>query len=335
MTLRAVGRRGAARCGTTGEYVRIRTSIRPAAGCLALVLVLTGCSGSRNGTTETSPATPAPSGSFVAGGQPSAATPCGITRTPPKYEHVVWVVLENKGPGLIVKSASASYFNELIGKCGYATNAHAGKHPSLPNYIAMTSGSAQEINDNGPPAVHPLNVESIFSQLGPNRWRALAESMPGNCHKTDSGKYVAHHNPPTYYVNISAQCETQDVPLGDTPDISAPFTFIAPNQDNNTHDTNVAAGDAWLKSFMPKILNSPQYRAGKTAAVITFDEDEGRDSQANPIPTLVLSPSTGIGAKPDTHYTHYSLLRTTEELLGLGLLRNASTATSMREGFNL
>ena len=86
---------------------------------------------------------------------------------------------------------------------------------------------------------------------------------------------------------------------------------------------------------MPSILNSAQYREGRTAVVITYDEDENEGNPQNPITTVVISPSTGAGIKDPTYYTHYSLLRTTEELLGLELLGHAAAATSMRQGFNL
>jgi len=41
------------------------------------------------------------------------------------------------------------------------------------------------------------------------------------------------------------------------------------------------------------------------------------------------------GTRSATAFTHYSLLRTTEEQLGLGLLGNAATATSMRSPFGI
>jgi hypothetical protein len=48
----------------------------------------------------------------------------------------------------------------------------------------------------------------------------------------------------------------------------------------------------------------------------------------------VISPFSHA-VRDDTHYTHYSLLRTTESLLGLPLLGHARSATSMlgRFGF--
>ena len=67
---------------------------------------------------------------------------------------------------------------------------------------------------------------------------------------------------------------------------------------------------------------------------VTFDESEGGSSQQ--VPTFVISPSTPRGARSGAPFTHYSLLRTTEELLGLSpYLGAAASAPSMRAAFGL
>jgi hypothetical protein len=159
--------------------------------------------------------------------------------------------------------------------------------------------------------------------------------MPSDCFKQDSGTYVPRHNPPTYYTGIADQCQRQAVPLGGTADISAPFTFVAPDRKSNTHDTTIAYGDKWLPGFLPGILDSAEYTSGKTVVMITYDEDEDEDNPANPITTVVIAPSTTPGTKDATYYTHYSMVRTAEDLLGLPPLGKAARATSMKAGFTL
>jgi hypothetical protein len=261
-------------------------------------------------------------------GRPSSATPCGTARRPPAWQHVVWVVMENTGYSGIVRAPGAPYLNQLAGKCGLATNFFAETHPSLPNYIAMTSGSTQGITDDADPSAHPLSVPSIFSQLDRD-WRSLQESMTDNCAAKSSGLYAVKHNPAAYYRNVA--CAAQDVPLADPPDISARFTFITPNLCNDMHDCSVAKGDAWLARWVPKMLDSSQYRSGTTAVFITWDEDSG----PNQIATLVIAPSTPRGTRSATTFNHYSMLRTTEEMLGLPPLGEASKAASMRSAFHL
>ena len=139
------------------------------------------------------PPTGIPSSLAGPGIVPTAANPCGTTATAPAWEHVVWIVMENKQPGQL-DASNAPYINDLAAKCASATNFFAESHPSLPDYIAMTSGSTQGITDDSAPSSHPLNVPSIFSQLGTG-WRALAESSPSNCYRSDSGFYAVRHVP--------------------------------------------------------------------------------------------------------------------------------------------
>jgi phosphatidylinositol-3-phosphatase len=277
---------------------------------------------------STSAPAPAP-----AAATPTSSQPCGVTTTAPAWQHVVWIILENKGYDQIIGSPNAPYINGLANQCGLATNFFAEAHPSLPNYIAMTSGSTQGITDDGDPSQHPISAPSIFSQLGAGGWRGLDESMPSNCAHSSSGGYAVRHNPAAYFTNIASQCSSQDVALADPPDVSARFTFITPNLCDDMHDCSVATGNGWLESWVPKILDSAEYRAGNTALFITCDEDEGGSGQH--IATIVVAPSTPAGTKDGTRYDHYSMLGTTEAMLGLPALGNAASAPSMRAGFGL
>jgi hypothetical protein len=234
--------------------------------------------------------------------------------------------MENEDFGSIIGSGSAPYLNSLASTYGSATDYSAISHPSLPNYIALTSGSDQGIADDSDPSSHPLNVPSIFSQLPGGASRSLEQDMPSNCARGNSGDYAVRHNPETYYTNVAADCSTYDVPLGAVPDLSARFTFVTPNLINDMHDGTISDGDNFLKSFVPGLIATPQYQAGSTVIFITWDENSG--GSGNQIPCIVISPYTH-GVKDATPYTHYSLLRTTEELLGLPLLGNAASANSM------
>jgi hypothetical protein len=84
---------------------------------------------------------------------------------------------------------------------------------------------------------------------------------------------------------------------------------------------------------MPKILASAQYRAGRTAVFITWDEDDYRSTQH--LATLIIAPPVRPGTTVATGFNHYSLLRTTEDMLGLPRIGKASRAASMRAGFDL
>jgi hypothetical protein len=243
----------------------------------------------------------------------------------------VWILFENHSYNEVIGSSSAPYFNQLANLCGLATNYSAISHPSLPNYIALTSGSTQGITDDSGPGSHQLTAASIFSQLPGGASRSLQETMPGNCAQSDSGRYAVRHNPEAYYTNVRGDCNAYDVPLGSPPNMSARFTFVTPNLCSDMHDCSVSTGDTWLAGFLPSLLGSSEYRAGKSVIFVTFDEGSG----SNQVVTLVIAPPVHPGARSATAFTHYSLLRTTEELLGLGLLGDAQSAASMRSAFGL
>ena len=173
--------------------------------------------------------------------------------------------------------------------------------------------------------------------------------MPSNCAPANSGEYAVRHDPPPYYPGL-AGCSTFDVPYtqlaADLASNSLPaFSFITPNLIDDMHDGTIAQGDTWLSSNLPTILSSPEYTSGSTAVIITWDEGAGgktgEDCLTNTadtsclVATIVVSPSTVAGTTSATLFNHYSLLGTTEQLLGLPALGAASSASTMTSAFNL
>ena len=281
----------------------------------------------------------------------AAASPCGTVRSPGRYKHVIWVWMENHSYGTIIGSKQAPYINRLAAGCGLATNYHNITHPSLPNYIAATSGLkysqlAEFASDCAPAAGCTTTAPSIFGQG--ETWRAYEESMPPNCHRANSGEYAVRHNPPPYYPRLRG-CSSFDVPYSRlAADLARgrlpAFSFITPNLTDDMHDGTVADGDRWLAAALPEILRSPEYRNGSTAVFITWDEGEGGTSQqcaANTsdvgcrVATIVVSPSTLRGTRSARLFSHYSLLATAEQLLHLRGLGLAATAAAMTTAFGL
>ena len=247
--------------------------------CLAVV-ALAAC-GAATGTATSSPATAgspaATAGSpAAAAGSPVAAGagPCGRVAAAPTYRHVVWIWMENHSYGDIIgNKAQAPYLNALASECGLATNYHNISHPSLPNYLAATSGRDRDglpvlsWADCGPSVVCDTSAASIFGQG--ETWKAYQESMPSNCARSNSGEYAVRHNPPPYYEKLSG-CASQDVPYTQlATDLAAnampAFSFITPNLIDDMHDGTVADGDKWLANNLPAILESTEYRDHTTA----------------------------------------------------------------------
>ena len=278
--------------------------------------------------------------------RPTVDKPCGVAQKAAntKYEHVVWIVMENKSFAQVNGSPDAPYINKLAGMCGEATNYSAITNPSLPNYIAMTSGSTQGVTKDGNPSdFPPITAESIFSQLGGD-WRALNESMKTNCEAQTDGHYAPKHNPAAYYVekNFATLCQQKDIPFdtASTPDLSGKFTFITPDLCDDMHDAcagtgvpgELQTGDKYLSTLIPQLVNSTQYQSGNTAIFLTWDEG---GAGSNQVLTEVIAPTVTPGTKASDAFTHYSLLRTTEDMLGLPPLGEATKAASMRNAFSI
>jgi phospholipase C len=254
--------------------------------------------------------------------------------------------MENHSYSEVIGNSAAPYETSLAQQCATATAYHGVTHPSLPNYLAMTGGSTFGVTDDNPPSSHPISSASIFSQVSDSgrQWRSYEDAMPSNCALSSSGTYAVKHNPAAYYTGIRTDCAQWDVPLGTTTsgalasdlanDTLPAFSFITPDLCNDDHNCSVTTGDNWLAQWLPAIFASKAYQAGHTAVFLTFDEDDS--SAANTVPFIAVAPSIVPGTVVTASLSHYNLLRTTEDLLGLpASLGNAATATSMRAALGL
>ena len=272
----------------------------------------------------------------------TASRPCGYRVPHPRYNHVIWVLMENESLSSIIGTPGSPYATQLARRCGLATDYSAITHPSLPNYLALTGGTTFGVTDDGEPATHPIAGASIFSELGTHHltWRSYAESMPTPCDTVTSGLYAARHNPAVYYTAIRSTCARADVPMGplETGALHralygtlASFVFVTPNVCDDAHSCPVRQGDRWLSEFFSVVLASPTYRLGHTAVFVVWDEG----NLDNVVPAIVVAPSVPAGRRSAAAFNHYSLLRTTEQLLGVPPLANAAKATSMVTAFGL
>jgi len=97
------------------------------------------------------------------------------------------------------------------------------------------------------------------------------------------------------------------------------------------HDCSVAAGDRWLEGFAPRILDDPSFRDGGLL-IVTFDEGIHADKD-NDVATLLVGPGVRPGFVSSVAHTHYSLLRTIEESMGLPCLAASCAANTLGEVF--
>jgi phosphatidylinositol-3-phosphatase len=71
----------------------------------------------------------------------------GPSRTP-RFQHVIVVVFENKEVGDVLGNSDATTFNRLASRCATIANYSGVTHPSLPNYLALISGSTHGIDSD-------------------------------------------------------------------------------------------------------------------------------------------------------------------------------------------
>ena len=214
------------------------------------------------------------------------------------------------------------------------------------------TGTGCLTGDGDSTSTNSLSTNSIFQQVkaAGGTWRSYQEGMKSNCQLTSPDAqnspyfYAAKHNPDVFFTNVRTDCNNWSLPfpsivcsttaggtcgtiptstfISDVRNGTLPtYSIITPNLNNDMHGTtalpaNVPAGDNWLKTYMPELLNGPNYKAGDTMIVIMWDEG----SAGSTIPNVVLAPSVPVGAKFTSTINNVGFLHTTERLLGLSYL---------------
>ncbi|HJX07478.1 MAG TPA: alkaline phosphatase family protein [Actinomycetota bacterium] len=240
---------------------------------------------------------------------------------------LVIIVMENHERSDIVHSSSAPYMNSLRARGIDFTNYVGVAHPSLPNYLALASGSTN--GKSGSDSIHAgeiSGVTTVWNQLE-NRgigWRVYEEGMPWTCYGgATSGRYALRHNPAVPFSSVyqqNAACQhVQRYAIGAP---LATVTFITPDLCHDMHNCSIASGDDWLRNNVPRMIQS-----GATV-VITFDEGDSSTGGGGNIYTVVAG--TGIAHRVvGARYNHYSLLAAIEHRYGLPLLKNAAWAARL------
>ena len=271
---------------------------------------------------------------------PLASPPSGSALIVPARRHVWLVIFENHDDSAVYGRTDAPFFNELTTQGSSMEEYQAIAHPSQPNYLALMSGSNQGILDN---EVHTIDAPSLFDQLeaAGKTWRVAAENVPDGCFAgatasggpDGDGTYARKHDPAISFRSIAtdpARCAR----IGDLTGFSAgaaDFQLIVPNLCHDMHDCAVADGDAWLRTFAPRITADPAFADGGLL-VVTFDEGTHGDDD-NDVATILVGPGVKAGFVSTVPHTHYSLLRTIQEAFGLPCLAASCDANTLGEVF--
>jgi phosphatidylinositol-3-phosphatase len=298
-------------------------------------------------------------GGCQAGFSCGASGYCVSSTGVPAFGHVYVIVMEEQSLSAIQGSASAPYLNSLIASYALATNYTAPDHPSLPNYLELTSGSPQGVVCDCAPGGTPTCslTGSVCSPILPSNcdcpqaaahlgdefdtagiaWREYAEGMgaPCNIGGADGGaNFAPSHVPFLYYDNVytaPGRCVQRVRDYGDfASDLASgsyAFSMISPD---TCHDmqvictgTQVLQGDDWLSVNVPPILATPGFASGGHDVLLIVWEEAGTDVLTPPVPLVVVSP-LARATTTSAPYTHYSLLATIEDGLGVPRLGNSS-----------
>jgi len=248
----------------------------------------------------------------------------------PRFEHVIVVVFENKERGDVLGSTAAPTFNSLARRYSQLVGYHGVAHPSLPNYLALVSGSTHGITSDCTSCVASGKSLADTIEGSGRTWKTYAEGLPSPGYLGSSTRrYAKKHDPFAYFPDVADNPRRRDriVPLTRLAlDLGAgalpSFSLVVPDLCHSMHDCPVGVGDAWLRRTAPPLLS-----LSNSVVFVIFDE--GSSSIRGGGHTVALALGTAI--RPHTRFSrltsHYGLLRTIEQAWNLPLLGRSAGAS--------
>ena len=273
--------------------------------------------------------------------------------SPPRYDHVVVIMEENHsfaqvlGPSLYPPFAFSPfvwadvlkvplvvtqdpYIHTLAQSSAVFTNSHALTHPSQPNYLALFSGSTQEVSSDGTPRTR-FSAPNLGGELlaAGDSFVGYSEGLPRAGYIGDDvGDYARRHAPWVNFTDIPA---SSDLPFSRFPrDFNAlpTVSFVIPNLQHDMHSGSVEDADQWLQR------NTSAYaawaRGHNSLLIVTWDEDNR--TSANHIATLFCGAHIRAGNYSEP-VTHYRVLRTLEDMYAFPAAENSAWTTPITDVF--
>ena len=254
----------------------------------------------------------------------SAACAAICSGSPPAVDHVVVLVLENRGYQEIIGSPDAPYLNSLAQGGAYCTNFFALTHPSQPNYFEFFGGWNQDVQDNAnPPPGVPFESPNLGSSIfdAGRTFTSYSEALPfvGFLGPTAGNFYTRLVNP------CASWQATNPGPNQLPPTVNRPFSdfpawdfsqlpavsFVVPTIAHSMHNNSVASGDAWVQTNIGPYADWAM--SNNSLLIVTFDEDN--NVTRNRIPTIFYGPMVRLG-QIDSFCTHHDLARLICDLYG-------------------
>jgi acid phosphatase len=246
------------------------------------------------------------------------------------------VVEENHGYEQVIGNSSMPYLNSLAQRGALATQYYANIHPSIGDYLELTTGAMATKDDTYSGVIADDNLAREIIAAG-KTWKSYPESLPSAGYLGGRvGDYVKDHNPFAYFTDVtnnSAQAAnivpftqfTSDMAQGTLPS----FSFVVPNMRDNAHDcpdgtilcadnVRLAQADQWLSTNIGPLLSSAQFQKNGLLLVV-FDEAFQIDSQngGGHVALIALGTKVKAGGQSSTLYQHQNTLRTICSVLAL------------------
>jgi hypothetical protein len=259
--------------------------------------------------------------------------------------------MENSNYSSLLGNPDAPWINRAARTYALATRYYGVAHPSQPNYLALTSGSTQNVSSD---ETTTLQVPNLVDQLEAHghSWKAYMQSLNAQGNRDTltpmAGDYVRKHNPFVSYADIqhnparmanivdfrqfAADLQTKRV---------ADFVWISPDLCHDMHGRTASQpgdpcadshqltrqGDTFVQTTVDEILRSAAW-SGNSVIFLTWDESEASDSGGccdaeqggGHILTLVISHRAQASRTSSVPSNHYALLATIQQGWGLGCL---------------
>jgi phosphatidylinositol-3-phosphatase len=243
----------------------------------------------------------------------------------PVFEHIIIIWMENEDYDTIAGSRQMPVLNDLAKQNVLLSNYYAIAHPSLPNYLALISGSTFGITKDCTDCYFKDTSLPDLLDRAKISWKTYQEDMPSPCFIGNKNPYYQKHNPFVYFDSVrndQKRCQAGVVPLSQMAnDLSSGkfpnFAFVMPNICNSGHNCSLKTADQWLKNTVD-MFHDAESLGNNTLIVIGFDEggDKNLDgccglkSGGGKVFTVLLSPLAKPAFTDETPLNHYSLLKT-------------------------
>lgn len=210
----------------------------------------------------------------------------GRLATSGPFSHVFIVIMENEPYRAALSDPSVT---AIAHRYAYDTRSYAASHPSLPNYLALTSGRTFGIRSDCLGCyVSSPNLGEQLSKANVT-WEAYFQAVSSPCYLgTSYGLYAAKHNPFRYYRDIRSSkrlcahlrpySELRAVltrQASSVPD----FVWVTPDVCNDGHSCSLSTAGRWLTGFVREVTSSAAFKANGLL-IATWDEGSGGDTSS-------------------------------------------------------